>query len=326
MKIERHTPQSHRDSSLNLGEQRLPRFSSRVSLLILSSSLILLLTSCVSEGTLTEAPAALVMYQTKPSDSRLVEVARSYAEAINANLGEGLIHPGLYAEYGVTLARLGCLQQANTMFNNELRFFPGSQWYIEVLKATLTPAFAADTLWDTTRINIKSLDTIPVTLTDEEEALQRQQASDPEYQRFLKAQQREEREQQAIEKEKAKKEQKRARQEEQKAKKKAREQAKREKEAAKRAEKQAKEDAIRAEQQRQDSIARAEQKAQKALEKQERQRLAELDAQRREQERQARREARKKRREEFARKYEAWLIKNGYREAPDSTDVQQPEP
>ena len=293
----------------------------RAGLLVFSFYLLATFASCVSEGTLTEAPAALVMYQTKPSDSRLVEVAKSYAEAINANLGEGLIHPGLYAEYGVTLARLGCLQQANTMFNNELRFFPGSQWYIEV-----TPAFAADTLWDTTRINIKSLDTIPVTLTDEEEALQRQQASDPEYQRFIKAQQREEREQQAIEKEKTKKEQKRARQEEQKAKKKAREQAKREKEAAKRAEKQAKEDAIRAEQQRQDSIARAEQKAQKTLEKQERQRQAELDAQRREQERQARREARKKRREEFARKYEAWLIKNGYREAPDSTDVQQPEP
>lgn len=294
----------------------------RVSLLVFSFYILVSFASCVSEGTLTEAPAALMLYQTKPSDSRLVEVAKAYAGAINANLGEGVVHPGLYAEYGVTLARLGCLQQANTMFNNERQFFPGSQWYVEVLKATLTPAFAADTLWDTTKIDIKTLDTIPVTLTAEEEALRRQQAADPEYQRFLKAQQREEREQQALEKEKAKKEQKRARQEELKAKKKAREQAKRDKEEARQAAIQAKEDSIRAEQHRQDSIARAERKAQKTLEKQERQRQAELDAQRREQERQARREARKQRREEFARKYEAWLIKNGYREAPDSTGVE----
>lgn len=280
-----------------------------------------LMGACVSEGTLTEAPAALMLYQAKPSDSRLVEVAKSYAGAINANLDEGVIHPGLYAEYGVTLARLGCLAQANTMFNNERRFFPGSQWYVEVLKATLTPAFAADTLWDTTRIDLKTLDTIPVTLTAEEEALQRQLATDPEYQRMLKEQQREERDQQALEKEQAKKDKDRARKEEQKAKQKAREQAKRDKEQAKRDAIKAKEDALRAEKARQDSIARAERQAQKALEKAERKRQAELDAQRRDKERIAKREARKQRIDDFARRYEAWLIKNGYREAPDSTNV-----
>ena len=292
----------------------------RVGLLVFSLYLIAAFASCVSEGSLTEAPAALMQYQVKPSDSRLVEVARSYAVAINANLDQGVIHPGLYAEYGVTLARLGCLTQANTMFNNELRFFPNSRWYVEVLKETLTPTLSADTLWDTTKIDLKSLDTIPVVLTPEEEALQQQLAADPEYQRLIKAQQKEERQQQALDKQKAKKEKDRARKEEQKAKQQAREQAKRDKEEARRAEQQAKEDALRAEQHRQDSIARAERQAQKALEKAERKRQAELDAQRREQERTAKREARKQRRQEFARKYEAWLIKNGYREAPDSTE------
>lgn len=277
---------------------------------------------CVSEGSLTEAPATLLLYQSKPSDSRLVEVAKAYAGAINDNLDEGVVHPGLYAEYGVTLARLGCLPQANTMFNNELRFFPGSRWYVEVLKATLVPAFAADTLWDTAHIDIKTLDTIPLTLTAEEEALQRQQAADPEYQRMLKARQKEEREQQALDKQKAKKEKDRARKAEQKAKKKAREQAKRDKEIARLDALQAKKDALRAEQERQDSIARAERQAQRALEKEQRRQQAEIDAQKREEERLAKREARKQRREEFARKYEAWLIKNGYREAPDSTNVQ----
>ena len=283
----------------------------------------LLVAACISEGTLTEAPAALMQYQSKPSDKRLVAVAKAYAGAINDNLDEGVVHPGLFAEYGVALARLGCLPQANTMFNNELHFFPGSQWYIEVLKTTLTPGCVADTLWDTTKIDLKTLDTIPVVLTAEEVALQRQLDADPEYQRQLKALQKEEREQQAIEKQKTKKERDRARKEEQKAKKQAREQAKRDKEQAKRDAQRAKEDALRAEQQRQDSIARAERQAQRALEKEERKRQAELDAQRREEERIAKREARKQRREEFARKYEAWLIKNGYREAPDSTKVSE---
>ena len=294
----------------------------RVSVLVFSFYLLVSFASCVSEGSLTEAPTALMLYQVKPSDARLVAVAKSYAGAINANLDEGVIHPGLYAEYGVALARLGCFRQANTMFNNELQFFPNSRAYVQILKETLVPALATDTLWDTTRIDIATLDTIPVTLTPEEVAFRQAQAADPEYQKMLKAQQKEERQQQALDKQKEKKEKDKARKEEQKAKQKAREQAKRDKEQAKRDALKAKEDALRAEQARQDSIARAERKAQKALEKAERKRQAELDAQRREEERLAKREARKQRREDLARRYEAWLIKNGYREAPDSTEVE----
>ncbi len=284
--------------------------------------LVFALTACISEGTLSDAPVALMQYHSKPTDARLLAVAKAYAEALNANQEQGVMHPGLYAEYGVALARLGCLPQANTMFNNEYHFFPASRPYVLILKESLTPTFFADTLWDTTRINLATLDTIAVTFTAEELALQAQLAADPAYQQMLKAQQKEERQQQAIEKQKAQKDKKRARKEEQKAKQKAREQAKRDKEQAKRQALRDKEEAAKAEQARQDSIARAEKKLQRELERQERQRQAQLDAQRREEERLAKRQARKQRREEFARKYEQWLIKNGYRETPDSTDVQ----
>ena len=280
-----------------------------------------LMAACISEGSLSDAPVAVMQYQNKPTEARLLDVAKSYAEAINANLDEGVIHPGLYAEYGVALARLGCLPQANTMFNNECHFFPNSRMYVKILKESLVPAYLADTLWDTTHINLTTLDTIAITYTPEELALQAQLSADPEYQKMLKAQQKEEREQQALDKKKERKEKERIRKEGQKAKQKAREQAKRDKEQAKRDAQRAKEDAVRAEQARQDSIARAERKLQKEEDRQRRKLQAEQDAQRREQERIAKKAARKQRREEFARKYEAWLIKNGYRQAPDSTDV-----
>ena len=82
-----------------------------------------MLAACYNEGRLVVNPAPLAQYQFKPTEARMLETAKAYAEAINQNLKQGAIHPGLYADYGVALARLGCLEQANTMFNNEKAFF-----------------------------------------------------------------------------------------------------------------------------------------------------------------------------------------------------------
>lgn len=278
-----------------------------------------LLAACVNDGTLVSEPTAVMQYQRNPTQARLLALAHAYAEAVNLNLDEGVAHPGLYADYGVALAQLGCPEQANIMFNNEKLFFPHSAPYVDMLKQTLTPAYAADTRTDTSHIDLATLDTIRVTLTAEELALQEQLANDPEYQKQLKQQQKEERAQQALTKQQEKKAKEKAKKEEKKAKEKAKKDAQRAKIEAKEAEKRAKEEAIRAEQARQDSIADAERKAQRLREREERKRQAELDAQRQEQERIAKKEARKQRREELARRYEAWLIRNGYREAPDST-------
>lgn len=194
-----------------------------------------LLTACYNEGKLVVNPAPLAQYQFKPTEAKLLEAAKAYAEAINQNLDQHTVHPGLYADYGVALARLGCLQQANTMFNNEKTFFPNSTAYVDYLISRLTPHQAADKHIDTSHIDLKTLDTIRITLTPEEESILRQLESDPEYQKQLKQQLKEEKEQKALETKKAKRELAKAREAERKAKAKAKERAQKEKEAAKKA-------------------------------------------------------------------------------------------
>ena len=206
--------------------------STVAAILLLGSCL---LAGCYNQGQLVLNSAPLAQYQFKPTEARLLETAKAYADAINHNLEQHAIHPGLYADYGVALAKLGCRQQAHTMFNNEKAFFPNSAPYVDYLIRTLTPQYAADKHIDTSHIDLKSLDTIHITLTAEEETLLRQQLNDPEYQRMVKQQLKEEKEQKALETKKAKRQQAKAKEQERKAKIKAKEKAKREKEAAKKA-------------------------------------------------------------------------------------------
>lgn len=194
-----------------------------------------LLTSCFNEGTLVENPAPLMQYQHKPTEAKLLTLAKTYAEGINSNLADKVVHPGQYADYGVALAKLGCQKQANVMFNNEKMLFPTSTAYVDMLRQQLVPSQINISLCDTSKIDLATLDTIPITLTPEELALQQQIAADPEYQRQLKAQAKEERERQAIAKKKAQKEAA-----------KAKEKAKAEKEKQKKADMKAKEQAKKA--------------------------------------------------------------------------------
>ena len=199
-----------------------------------------LLTACFNEGNLVVNPAPLAQYQFKPTEARLLAAAKAYADAINQNLDQHAIHPGLYADYGVALARLGCLEQANTMFNNEKAFFPNSTAYVDYLIATLTPHHVNDKHIDTSHIDLKTLDTIHITLTPEEVSIQRQIESDPEYQKMLKQQMKEEKEQKSLEAKKAKRELAKAKEKERKEKAKAKERNQKEKEAAKKAAEKAK--------------------------------------------------------------------------------------
>ena len=193
-----------------------------------------LFAACVNDGTLVSEPTAVMQYQRNPTQARLLALAHAYAEAVNLNLDEGVAHPGLYADYGVALAQLGCPEQANIMFNNEKMFFPHSAPYVDMLKQTFAPAYAADGRTDTSHIDLSTLDTIRVTLTAEELALQEQLANDPEYQKQLKMQQKEERAQQALTKQQEKKARDKAKKEEKKAKEKAKKDAQRAKSKPKR--------------------------------------------------------------------------------------------
>lgn len=246
----------------------------------------LLLTACYNEGTLVDNPAAVMRYQHKPTEARLLAMTLSYAKAINSNLEEGVVHPGQYADYGVALARLGCTRQANVMFNNEKMLFPNSSRYIDLLKQTLAPTYASETICDTSKIDLHSFDTLHITLTPEEMAQQRALESDPEYKKMIKEQQQQERAQQAeakkaLQKETAKakaaerearakekaaadKAKAKAKKAEQKAKEKAKADAAKAKKQEQKAKEQAKRDAIKAKKQAEKEALKAQQEAQKA--------------------------------------------------------------
>lgn len=278
--------------------------------------------ACVSDGPLVGEPAVLMQYRHDPTESKLLALARNYAESINSHLDNRTMRPGLYADYGVALARLGCKEAANTMFNNEAFLFPASAPYIIVLKQTLVPELTAVAAPDTAHIVLSTLDTIRVNYTPAEVAAQQALQADPEYQKQLREQEKAARAQQALAKKEAQKEQARAKEAEREARAKAKEDERKAKEAAKRSAQQAKEAAYRAEVARQDSIARAERQLQREQERIERKRQAELDKQLRKEELERRKVERKQKIEDFGRRYEAWLIKNGYREA-DTTATEQ---
>ena len=131
----------------------------------------LTLAACINQGTMVDVPSTLMSYQHKPTEAKLLAVAKAYAEAINRNLKDQAPYPGQYADYGVALARLGCLEQANIMFNNEKMLFPNSSPYVDQLKQSLTPNQRGDNRVDTSAIDLRTLDTITVHYTPEEEAV-----------------------------------------------------------------------------------------------------------------------------------------------------------
>ena len=215
----------------------------KLSLLALAA--VMLFSSCFHDGALLYNPTPLMQYQHKPTEARLLELAKSYADAINKNLEDKAMHPGLYADYGVALANLGCKQQANVMFNNEMMLFPMSSRYVEVLRQTLVPELSAVTTCDTSVIDLKTLDTIPITYTPEEEALRQQIANDPEYKRMQKQLQKEEKEQKALEAKKAKKLKAKENKEKAKAKEKSKKEAQKAKAKAQKEREKAKKEALK---------------------------------------------------------------------------------
>ena len=227
------------------------------SILLLAA---LAMVSCISEGRLTEQPGALMRYQENPTEAKLLEVAKSYATAINDNLDNNVVHPGLYAEYGVALARLGCRKEASVMFNNEMMLFPANQRYIMLLKESLTPDYLQNVMTDTTHIDLATLDTIPITYTPEEQTQREQLFNDPEYQKQLKEQLKQDREQEALEKKQARKEQEKLKKEERKAKEKARKAEQKAKEKARKEQQKAKEEALEAERKAKEEAREAERK------------------------------------------------------------------
>ena len=118
---------------------------SRVSLLALGFYFLLSLTSC--SGEYKGLPRAeMVAYQTEPTYGTLYNLALASARSLNDAVKADTLHPGLYAEYGITLALMGHDGTACRMLNAEVRAFPESRELILRVKRKLLPDMVDDTL------------------------------------------------------------------------------------------------------------------------------------------------------------------------------------
>lgn len=112
---------------------------------ILNFSFFILLVAC--SGEYVGVPRAEVLnYQTAPTYGGLHALATAYGEALNAAVKADTLHPGMYAEYGVTLALLGHKGPACRMLNAEAKSFPESRGMVRRLKQKLMPDMLEDTL------------------------------------------------------------------------------------------------------------------------------------------------------------------------------------
>jgi hypothetical protein len=111
-------------------------------------SIFNLLSSC--SGEYIGVPRAEVLrYQTVPTYGALYDLAAAYGRSLNSALKADTLHPGMYAEYGVTLALMGHDGTACRMLNAEVKAFPESRGMIYRIKQRLLPDFLGDTLTST---------------------------------------------------------------------------------------------------------------------------------------------------------------------------------
>lgn len=90
--------------------------------------------------------AEVLDYQTGRTYGSLYRLATAYAESLNSAVKQDTLHPGMYAEYGVTLALMGHDGEACRMLNAETKAFPQSRLMVRRIKQRLLPTMVDDTL------------------------------------------------------------------------------------------------------------------------------------------------------------------------------------
>ena len=106
---------------------------------------VALLVGC--SGEYVGMPRAEVLnYQTVQTYGGLHTLATAYGEALNRAIAVDTLHPGMYAEYGVTLALMGHTNIACRMLNAEAKAFPESKGIVYRIKQRLMPELLDDTL------------------------------------------------------------------------------------------------------------------------------------------------------------------------------------
>ena len=87
----------------------------------------------------------VLAYQSRATYGGLYDLSVAYADAINAAVADDTLHPGMYADYGVTLALMGHRDEACRMLNAEMKAFPESRGMVMRIKQRLMPERMGDT-------------------------------------------------------------------------------------------------------------------------------------------------------------------------------------
>ena len=125
----------------------------RVCLLVFSFSFLL---SGCSGSYIGQPSEAMLRYQTTPTYGSLYELAEAYAQSINASVAADTIHPGMYADYGMTLALMGHNEEACRMMNAEAAAFPQSRGMVQRICGPVLPSCNIDA---TTAFKLVTIDT-----------------------------------------------------------------------------------------------------------------------------------------------------------------------
>ena len=87
----------------------------------------------------------VLAYQTEPTYGSLYALASAYADNINAAVAADTLHPGMYADYGITLAMMGHNDEACRMMATEVKAFPQSLGMMRRIASSLLPGCHVET-------------------------------------------------------------------------------------------------------------------------------------------------------------------------------------
>lgn len=99
---------------------------------------------CKEENHLAEEAQRMIFYQRNQSDGNLLALAKVQGEVINENVKNKTEQAGIYADYGLCLAKLGLQEEGNKWMNKEMSVFPASTTYVKALKTKYAGAYASD--------------------------------------------------------------------------------------------------------------------------------------------------------------------------------------
>lgn len=115
----------------------------------------------------------VLAFQTGRTYGDLYTLAEAYAESLNASVEADTLHPGMYADYGVTLALMGHADEACRMLNAEAVAFPESKNMVRAIKKNLHLNLADEsTGGGRPRANLSRLEEWRYSATDAKRAVQ----------------------------------------------------------------------------------------------------------------------------------------------------------